>query len=80
MIDKNLLNELSQRLAALVPAANEVRDELRTKMEQTLKTVFQEFDLLTREEFESQSQALQRAEARIQELEKLLGELESRIE
>lgn len=80
MIDNNLLNELSRRLAALVPAANDVKDELRTKMEQTLKSALLEFDLLTKEEFDSQSQALIRAEQRIQELEILLKDLENRID
>lgn len=80
MIDNNLLRELSRRLSALVPAAKDARDELRTKMEQTLKSVLQEFDLLTREEFETQSQALKRAEQRIQELELLLDDLEKRVD
>ena len=79
MMDKSLLNELSQRLSALIPAASGLRDELRSKIEQTVKSALQEFDLLTREEFESQAQALQRAESRIQELEVLIDKLESRI-
>ncbi|NKB34740.1 MAG: accessory factor UbiK family protein [Pseudomonadales bacterium] len=80
MIDNSLLNDLSKRLSALIPAASGLRDELRTKIEQTVKATFQEFDLLTREEFESQAQALQRAETRIAELESLINELEKRLD
>ena len=47
MMDKSLLQELSQRLSVLIPAANGIKDELRSKIEQTVKTAFQEFDLLT---------------------------------
>ena len=36
-MDKRLLDELSARLAGLMPAANELRQETRTKVEQTLK-------------------------------------------
>ena len=80
MMDKSLLQELSQRLSALIPAASGLKDELRSKIEQTMKNAFQEFDLLTREEFDSQTQALQRAEARISELEELINKLEKRFE
>ena len=80
MIDNTLLNELNRRLSALIPAANGLRDDLRTKIEQTVKAAFQEFDLLTREEFDSQAQALKRAEARISELEAVIDEFEKRID
>ena len=80
MMDKSLLQELSQRLSALIPAASGLKDELRSKIEQTVKNAFQEFDLLTREEFESQAQALERAEARITELEELINKLEKRFD
>ena len=80
MMDKSLLQELSQRLSVLIPAANGIKDELRSKIEQTVKTAFQEFDLLTREEFESQAHALERAEARITELEELINKLEKRFD
>ncbi len=80
MVDNSLLNELNRRLSALIPAANGLRDDLRTKIEQTVKAAFQEFDLLSREEFDSQTQALRRAEARITELETVIDELEKRIE
>ena len=80
MMDKSLLQELSQRLSVLIPAATGIKDELRSKIEQTVKTAFQEFDLLTREEFESQTQALERAEARITELEELINKLEKRFD
>jgi hypothetical protein len=37
-MDSRLINELSERLSALVPAANELRQETRAKVEQALKT------------------------------------------
>ena len=38
-MDKRLLDELSARLAGLMPAANELRHETRSKVEQVLKNL-----------------------------------------
>ena len=79
MLDNNFLRELAQRLSAILPMAEELSGELRTKIEQLLKQSFAELDLLSREEFDAQSKALRRAEQRIQELESLILELDSKL-
>ena len=48
-MDSRLINELSERLSALVPAANELRQETRAKIEQALKTGLSDLDVLTRD-------------------------------
>lgn len=78
-MNKRLLDELSARLAGLMPAANELRQETRTKVEQTLRHGLKELDLLTREEFDAQARALDRAQVRVTELETLITNLESRL-
>ena len=78
-MDKRLLDELSARLAGLLPAANELRHETQSKVEQTLKHGLKELDMLTREEFDTQARALDRAKQRVTELEKLITELELRL-
>ena len=78
-MDKRLLDELSARLAGLMPAANELRQETRAKVEQTLKYGLRELDVLTREEFDAQTRALDRAQQRVNELETLIANLESRL-
>ena len=78
-MDSRLINELSERLSALVPAANELRQETRAKIEQALKTGLSDLDVLTREEFEGQVQALSRAQQRVAELETVVADLESRL-
>ncbi len=79
MLDNNFLRELAQRLSAILPMAEELSGELRTKIEQLLKQSFAELDLLSREEFDAQAKALKRAEQRIQELESLILELDSKL-
>ena len=78
-MDKRMLDELSARLAGLMPAANDLRRETRSKVEQTLKHGLKELDILTRDEFDTQSRALDRAQQRVTELEKLIADLESRL-
>ena len=79
MLDNHLIRDLSERLSALVPAANEFRQETRAKIEQALKSGLKDMDILTREEFEGQAQALSRAQQRVAELESQLSSLESRL-
>lgn len=78
-MDSRLINELSERLSALVPAANELRQETRAKIEQALKAGLSDLDVLTREEFEGQAQALSRAQQRVAELETVVADLETRL-
>ena len=78
-MDKRLLDELSARLAGLIPAANELRHETQSKVEQTLKHGLKGLDMLTRDEFDTQARALDRAQRRVADLEKLIADLESRL-
>ena len=75
----SIINEIAQRVSSLIPANNDIREELRTKIEQTVKSVFHKLEVLSSEEFESQAQTLKRAEHRIAELELLINELEKQI-
>ena len=80
MFNNQFIEDLSARLSALVPLAGEVREDLHNKIEQLLKSSFAGLDLLSREEFDAQRHALERAEKRIRELEETLGELSVKIE
>jgi hypothetical protein len=80
MFNNKFLEDLSTRLSAMIPLAEEVREELRTKIEQLLKTSFAGLDLLSREEFDTQRTALERAEKRIKELEESLSDLTEKMD
>ena len=80
MFNSKFVEDLSARLSAMIPLAEEVREELRTKIEQLLKSSFAGLDLLSREEFDSQRTALERAEMRIRELEESLSELTEKMD
>ena len=80
MLDNSFLKDLSDRLVTLLPAAESLRDDVRNKIEQTLKKAFASLDLLTREEFDAQVQSLERSKQRIEELENLVTELEKHLD
>ena len=80
MLDNSFLKDLSDRLVALLPAAESLRDDVRNQIEQTLKKTFASLDLLTREEFDAQVQSLERSKQRIEELENLVAELEKHLD
>ena len=80
MFNNKFVEDLSSRLSAMIPLAGEVQEELRTKIEQLLKSSFAGLDLLSREEFDAQRTALARAEKRIRELEESLNELTEKME
>ena len=75
----SIINEIAQRVSSLIPDNDDIREELRTKVEQTVKSAFNKLEVLSSEEFESQAQTLKRAEHRIAELESLINDLEKQI-
>ncbi len=79
MMNHNAFEELSRRLSALLPVANGMGEEIRTKIEQTLKKGFAELNLMTQDDFEAQAIALQRAMQRIEDLETQIKTLEQRL-
>lgn len=75
MNDK-LLSELSARLAALA-AGNPAKD-LEKNFRGLLSSAFSRLDLVSREEYDVQSQVLARARERLAALEARVAELEAR--
>ena len=68
------LDELQRRLASLVegtPAA-----EVQRNLKALLSQQFAQLELVTREEFDAQARVLARTREKLQELERLLAELQ----
>ena len=76
MKKNDLLDEISQRMASLLPMAEELGTDAKSKLSQTLKRALADMDILSREEFDAQADALRRAEQRIDDLEASLVRLE----
>ena len=76
MIDKHLFEDLNQRIA------HALRDTPAADLEKNLRALlvswFDRLDLVSREDFDVQRKLLERAQAKLAELEKRTTELETR--
>lgn len=80
MIDNGFIDELSQRLAgAMPPGARALREDLERNFRAVLQASFQKLDLVTREEFDVQSEVLANTRARLNRLEEQIKAMEAQI-
>jgi BMFP domain-containing protein YqiC len=80
MVNVQTIDELAQRLAALVPPGlKEARDDLTANLRSALQSGLRELDLVTREEFDVQRCVLLRTREKIEELEQQVANLERAI-
>ncbi|MEC8859638.1 MAG: accessory factor UbiK family protein [Pseudomonadota bacterium] len=77
-MNRNLLDELTERISRLMPQAQAMGEEAKEGMRTALQQTFAGMDLVTREEFDAQQRALERAEQKLIELEAQLTALEQR--
>lgn len=76
MLDPKMFEEISARLGAIV-AASPVAD-IEKNARALLTGFFEKLDLVSREEFDIQSQVLQRTREKLKALEERVATLESR--
>ena len=74
MLDPKIFEELNARLSALI-AASPARD-IEKNVKAVLASIFEKMDLVTREEFDIQSQLLARTREKLTALEARASELE----
>jgi hypothetical protein len=77
MLDSKILDDISSKVSALIaqtPVA-EVEKNLRA----LLQSAFAKLDIVTREEFDTQTQVLLKAREQLDGLEQKLAELETRL-
>ncbi len=73
------LKEISNQLLQLLPLTGNLKSQLHSKVNAALKSAFEEFGILTKEELDQERTGLERALVRITELEKQLDILESEL-
>lgn len=77
MIDLGKIDDIVNRLSdSLPPAASRLREDMEAQFRSVLKSAFQKMDLVSREEFDIQKSVLERTQAKLEMLERQLGELE----
>lgn len=79
MIDFRMLDELSQRLGAMLPpSVGEARADLQKNFRAALQAGLTRLDLVTREEFEVQQAVLLRTREKLEALEVRLAQMEGK--
>lgn len=80
MMDKHDIDSLAARLAALVPEGlARAQQDVQANMRDVLAQGLRRLDLVTREEFDVQAQVLAHTRAKLEALERTVGELEAVI-
>lgn len=80
MINSNFLDELAKNLAGLIPQSlRDVQRDMEKNFRAVLQSSFTKLDLVTREEFEVQMKVLARTREKLEELEKQVTLLETRL-
>ncbi|MCC5796646.1 MAG: accessory factor UbiK family protein [Methylophaga sp.] len=77
MIDPKKFDEIIDTFTkALPPGLLQMRDDAQKNLRSALSSTFNKLDLVTREEFEVQTQVLLRTREKLEALEKRVAELE----
>ncbi|WP_251358535.1 accessory factor UbiK family protein [Kangiella sp. TOML190] len=77
MIDSKTIDDLAKKLSELVPdALKNAGDDLGKQFKQALQSGLAKMDLVTREEFDAQTKVLERTREKLEQLEKLVQQLE----
>jgi BMFP domain-containing protein YqiC len=73
----DVFNEFQQKMSELLK--NSPAKDIERNMKAMLSQGFSKLDLVTREEFDTQTQVLVRTRARLEELEQRVAQLEQRL-
>ncbi|TCI02667.1 accessory factor UbiK family protein [Corallincola luteus] len=78
MINPSKLEEIAKQISnALPPGVKNIADEFEAKTKQVLQAQLAKLDLVTREEFDVQTQVLLRTREKLTALEQRLSQLEN---
>ena len=80
MFDPKAIDDIANRLAgAIPPGLNNIKDDLEKTFQAILQGVLGKLDLVTREEFEVQKLVLAKTRSTLEDLEKRVAEIESKV-
>jgi len=80
-IDGKVIDELAQKISGLIPPGiKELQQDVEKNTQALLQGAFARMDLVTREEFDVQTEVLARTRSKLEALEKQLAELEQRLQ
>jgi hypothetical protein len=79
MIDTRFIDDLARQISAAIPAGVKgMQEDVQKNIHTLLQGALSRLDLVTREEFDAQSQVLLRTREKLEQLEKTVTELEGK--
>ena len=76
MLDPKNINEIVQNIMEqLPPGLKQLPEDIKQTLRRTITNTFDQFDLVTREEFDAQCRVLLRTREKLEALEKKIAEL-----
>ena len=80
MIDPNILDDVAKRLSGVLPeGVQAIRNDMENNFKTILQNTFARMDLVTREEFDVQTEVLKRTREKLENLEKQIADMEAKI-
>ena len=76
MLNNEKINEISNKIREIVK--DSPLPDIEKNIDALLKSIFTKMELVTREEFDIQTEVLKRTRQKLEELEKKLSEIEAR--
>jgi Uncharacterized protein conserved in bacteria len=79
-MDPKIIDDMARRLAEAIPAGiRELQQDLEKNFSAVLHSVFARLDLVTRDEFDVQTQVLARTRERLEALQEQVAKLEAQL-
>lgn len=79
MIEKSVLDDLAKRVSDTIPDGLKfLQEDLEKNIKSALEAGLSHLDLVTRDEFDLQTAVLARTREKLEQLEKVVAELEAR--
>ena len=78
MLDTKFIDDLARQISESIPSGIKgMQQDLEKNIHTLLQGAFARLDLVTREEFDTQTRVLARTREKLEQLEKIVAELES---
>ena len=78
-INLNNLDHFANRITSSLPIDGQhLKDEFKDNLKPVLQSFFEKLEIVTREEFEIQKEILRKTRAKVDELERLMNNIENK--
>ena len=78
-INLNNLDHFANRITSSLPIDGQhLKDEFKDNLKPVLQSFFEKFEIVTREEFEIQKEILRKTRAKVDEVERLMNNIENK--